>query len=339
MSTRDEDFVSNVFVANTHQPLLFFSTNGIVYKLKVFKLPQGTPQARGKAMINILPLDEGETITTVMPLPEDERAWEELFVVFASASGGVRRNRLSDFTNVMANGKIAMKLADGDHLVRVRVFGEDDDVFLATRLGKCIRFPVTDVRVFSGRTSTGVRGIRLVADDEVIAMSGLRHIRTEVSIRDEYLRSVNANRRLAGGDYTDRDEDRKKDEELAAKLSEENFVEMAKEEEFILTITADGMGKRTSAYDYRVSKRGGKGIDSIDLKRLDNNTTVISVIPVFQTGGQLIRLPVEGISFTGRTARGVTLFKVAEEERVVSVSRIREVVEGDIPSEENTEPS
>ena len=240
-----------------------------------------------------------------------------------------------------------MKLADGDHLVRVRVFGEDDDVFLATRLGKCIRFPVTDVRVFSGRTSTGVRGIRLVADDEVIAMSGLRHIRTEVSIRDEYLRSVNANRRLAGGDYTDRDEDRKKDEELAAKLSEENFVEMAKEEEFILTITADGMGKRTSAYDYRVSKRGGKGIDSIDLKRLDNNTTVISVIPVFQTdevvmvsdGGQLIRLPVEGISFTGRTARGVTLFKVAEEERVVSVSRIREVVEGDIPSEENTEPS
>ncbi len=347
MSTRDEDFVSNVFVANTHQPLLFFSTNGIVYKLKVFKLPQGTPQARGKAMINILPLDEGETITTVMPLPEDELAWEELFVVFATASGGIRRNRLSDFTNVMANGKIAMKLADGDHLVRVRVFGEDDDVFLATRLGKCIRFPVTDVRVFSGRTSTGVRGIRLVADDEVIAMSGLRHIRTEVSIRDEYLRSVNANRRLAGGDYTDRDEDRKKDEELAAKLSEENFVEMAKEEEFILTITADGMGKRTSAYDYRVSKRGGKGIDSIDLKRLDNNTTVISVIPVFQTdevvmvsdGGQLIRLPVEGISFTGRTARGVTLFKVAEEERVVSVSRIREVVEGDIPSEENTEPS
>ena len=298
-------------------------------------------------MINILPLDEGETITTVMPLPEDELAWEELFVVFATASGGIRRNRLSDFTNVMANGKIAMKLADGDHLVRVRVFGEDDDVFLATRLGKCIRFPVTDVRVFSGRTSTGVRGIRLVADDEVIAMSGLRHIRTEVSIRDEYLRSVNANRRLAGGDYTDRDEDRKKDEELAAKLSEENFVEMAKEEEFILTITADGMGKRTSAYDYRVSKRGGKGIDSIDLKRLDNNTTVISVIPVFQTdevvmvsdGGQLIRLPVEGISFTGRTARGVTLFKVAEEERVVSVSRIREVVEGDIPSEENTEPS
>ena len=347
MSTRDEDFVSNVFVANTHQPLLFFSTNGIVYKLKVFKLPQGTPQARGKAMINILPLDEGETITTVMPLPEDELAWKELFVVFATASGGIRRNRLSDFTNVMANGKIAMKLADGDHLVRVRVFGEDDDVFLATRLGKCIRFPVTDVRVFSGRTSTGVRGIRLVADDEVIAMSGLHHIRTEVSIRDEYLRSVNANRRLAGGDYTDRDEDKKKDEELAAKLSEENFVEMAKEEEFILTITADGMGKRTSAYDYRVSKRGGKGIDSIDLKRLDNNTTVISVIPVFQTdevvmvsdGGQLIRLPVEGISFTGRTARGVTLFKVAEEERVVSVSRIREVVEGDIPSEENTEPS
>ena len=338
MTTREEDFVSQVFVAHTHQPVLFFSTNGMVYKLKVYKLPQGTPQARGKAMVNVLPLDDGETITTIMPLPEDEESWESLFVMFATASGGIRRNRLSDFTNVMANGKIAMKLDDGDHLVRVRVFEDDNDVFLATRNGKCIRFPVTDVRVFSGRTSTGVRGIRLADGDDVIGMSGLTHIKTEVAVRDEYLRSVNARRRLAGGDYTDRDEDKARDEALTARMVEPEFAEMEVGEEFILTVTEDGFGKRTSAYDYRVSKRGGKGIDSIDLKRgKDDPTKVVSIIPVVDTdelvmvsdGGQLIRMPVSGISFTGRTARGVTLFRVADEERVVSVSRIRDVDGGD----------
>ena len=334
MSTRDEDFVSNVFVAHTHQPLLFFSTSGMVYKLKVYKLPQGTPQARGKAMVNVLPLDDGETITTVMALPEDEDSWASLFVMFATASGGVRRNRLSDFTNVMANGKIAMKLADGDHLVGARVFEEADNVFLATRQGKCVRFPVTDVRVFSGRTSQGVRGINLADGDEVIAMSGLKHVETEVSVRDEYLRAVNAGRRLAGGDYTDREDDKARDEELAGALEHPEFTEMALEEEFILTVTADGMGKRTSAYDYRISKRGGKGIDSIDLKRGEGTLTeVVATLPVLPTdelvmvsdGGQLIRLPIDGISFTGRTARGVTLFRVSGDEKVVSISRIRDV--------------
>ena len=334
MSTREEDFVSNVFVAHTHQPVLFFSSSGMVYKLKVYKLPSGTPQARGKAMVNILPLDEGETITTVMALPEDEDSWDNLFVMFATATGSVRRNRLSDFTNIMANGKIAMKLDERDHLVRVRVFEEEDNVFLATRNGKCIRFPVRDVRVFSGRTSTGVRGILLTKGDEVIAMSGLRNVRMEVTVRDDYLRSVNAGRRLAGGDYTDRDDEKSRDEELAARLHDSQFFEMANEEEFILTVTADGIGKRTSAYDYRISKRGGKGIDSIDLKRgKEDPTTVVAIIPVVQTdelvmvsdGGQLIRMPVEGISFTGRPARGVTLFRVSEGERVVSVSRIRDV--------------
>ena len=334
MSTRDEDFVSNVFVAHTHQPLLFFSTSGMVYKLKVYKLPQGTPQARGKAMVNVLPLDDGETITTVMALPEDEDSWASLFVMFATASGGVRRNRLSDFTNVMANGKIAMKLADGDHLVGARVFEEADNVFLATRQGKCVRFPVTDVRVFSGRTSQGVRGINLADGDEVIAMSGLKHVETEVSVRDEYLRAVNAGRRLAGGDYTDREDDKARDEELAGALVHPEFTEMALEEEFILTVTADGMGKRTSAYDYRISKRGGKGIDSIDLKRGEGTLTeVVATLPVLATdelvmvsdGGQLIRLPIDGISFTGRTARGVTLFRVSGDEKVVSISRIRDV--------------
>ena len=334
MSTRDEDFVSNVFVAHTHQPLLFFSTSGMVYKLKVYKLPQGTPQARGKAMVNVLPLDEGETISTVMALPEDEETWDDLFVMFATATGGVRRNRLSDFTNVMSNGKIAMKLAEGDHLVRVRVFEEEDNVFLATRKGKCVRFPVTDVRVFSGRTSKGVRGMNLADGDEVIAMAGLKHIKTEVAVRDEYLRAINAGRRLAGGDYTNRDEDKARDEELAAALDQPEFAEMGEEEEFILTVTADGMGKRTSAYDYRISKRGGKGIDSIDLKRgKDDPTTVVATLPVLPTdelvmvsdGGQLIRMPVDGISFTGRTARGVTLFRVNDDEKVVSISRIRDV--------------
>ena len=346
MSTRDEDFVNQVFVANTHQPVLFFSSSGMAYKLKVYKLPQGTPQARGKAMVNVLPLDEGETITTVMPLPEDEDSWENLFVMFATASGGVRRNRLSDFTNVMANGKIAMKLNEGDHLVRVRVFEEEDNVFLATRNGKCIRFPVSDARVFSSRNSTGVRGIRLADDDEVIAMSGLRHIKVLVDERDQYLRSVNASRRLVGGDYTDRDEDKARDEEAAIKLDQPVYAEMAAEEEFIVTITEDGFGKRSSAYDYRISKRGGKGIDSMDLKRGKEKTRVISVLPVIDTdqlvmvsdGGQLIRMPVDGISFTGRSARGVTLFRVSEDERVVSVSRIRDVEDnGDGEEDENPE--
>ncbi len=346
MSTRDEDFVNQVFVANTHQPVLFFSSSGMAYKLKVYKLPQGTPQARGKAMVNVLPLGEGETITTVMPLPEDEDSWENLFVMFATASGGVRRNRLSDFTNVMANGKIAMKLNEGDHLVRVRVFEEEDNVFLATRNGKCIRFPVSDARVFSSRNSTGVRGIRLADDDEVIAMSGLRHIKVLVDERDQYLRSVNASRRLVGGDYTDRDEDKARDEEAAIKLDQPVYAEMAAEEEFIVTITEDGFGKRSSAYDYRISKRGGKGIDSMDLKRGKEKTRVISVLPVIDTdqlvmvsdGGQLIRMPVDGISFTGRSARGVTLFRVSEDERVVSVSRIRDVEDnGDGEEDENPE--
>jgi DNA gyrase subunit A len=336
MATRDEDFVANVFVANTHQPLLFFSSTGIAYKLKAYRLPEGTPQARGKAMVNLLPLSEGETITTVLPLPENEDRWGDLFVIFATASGTVRRNRLSDFTDVRANGKIAMKFEGenaGDRLIRVRVFEEGDDVFLATRDGKCIRFPVSDVRVFSGRTSIGVRGIMLEDGDEVISMAGLKHVKAEIEDRDTYLSSVNASRRLLGGDYTDRAEDRAHDEAVAARLAEPKFQQMAAEEEFILTVAEDGFGKRTSAYDYRISNRGGKGVTSMDLKRGSSYTRVVSTIPVIDTdqlvmvsdGGQLIRLPVSGISFTGRTARGVTLFRVGESERVVSVTRFREV--------------
>ncbi len=341
MSTRDEDFVSQVFVVNTHTPVLFFSSNGIVYKLKVYKLPLGSPQARGKAMINLLPLDQGETITTLMPLPEDEDTWGDLFVMFATASGHVRRNRLSDFVNVWANGKIAMKLDSGDSLVRVRTCTQDEDVLLSTRGGKCIRFPVTDVRVFMGRTATGVRGVRLAKDDRVISMSALRHVKAEVAERDEYLQAVNARRRLAGSDYTDRPEDRERDEALAAKLETSAFIDMAADEQFILTVTEDGFGKRSSAYDYRIAGRGGKGLDNMDLRR-ENGTasTVVASFPVIDTdqmvmvsdGGKIIRIPVGGVRRAGRKTRGVTVFKTAATEHVVSVSRIREV-DDDMDSE------
>ena len=337
MSTRDEDFVSQVFVVNTHTPVLFFSSTGMVYKLKVFRLPEGSPQARGKAMINLLPLDMGETITTLMPLPEDEESWGDLFVMFATASGAVRRNRLSDFTNVMANGKIAMKLKENDRLVRVRTCALDDDVLLTTRKGKCVRFPLTDVRLFVGRASIGVRGIRLESGDEVIGMSALKHVDAEVAEREAYLQSVGARRRLAGSDYTGKAEDKARDERLAARLDEPALVGMTAEEEFILTVSEDGFGKRSSAYEYRVSKRGGKGIASMDLKRGDDATgTVVVSFPVIDTdqlvmisdSGQLIRMPVKDIGFKGRTTRGVTLFKVASGEHVVSVTRIRDVDDG-----------
>ena len=331
MSTREEDFVSQVFVVNTHTPVLFFSSTGIVYKLKVYKLPLGSPTALGKAMINLLPLDEGESITTLMPLPEDEDTWGDLSVMFATASGGARRNSLSDFANVKSNGKIAMKLGEGDQLISVQVCTESDDILLSSRDGKCIRFPVTDVRVFTSRSSTGVRGIRLDKDDRVISMSVLSHVMAEISDRDDYLQGVSASKRLAGGDYSERPDDKIEDDSRAARLEEPAFQEMAENEEYILTIAEDGMGKRSSAYEYRISKRGGKGIAAIDLKRpKGQSTSVVASFPVetedelvmVSDGGQLIRCPVAGISVVGRSSRGVTIFKVADEERVVSVSRL-----------------
>ena len=348
MSTRDEDFVSRVWVLNTHTPVLFFSSTGMVYKLKVFRLPEGTPQARGKAMVNLLPLDEGEVITTLLPLPEDEDAWDDLFVMFATQSGNVRRNRLSDFVNVMSNGKIAMKLDEGDKLVRVRTCTEDDDIILTTHMGRCIRFPVDDVRVFSGRTSTGVRGIALSDDDRVIGMSALRHNEVDVAVRDEYLHARNAARRLVGGDYTDRAEDLAHDQALAKRLEEPLFAEMLAAEEFILTVTTDGYGKRSSAYEFRISGRGGKGITAMDLRRPDGESFVVASFPVVDTdqtvmvsdGGQIIRCPVAGISVVGRSSRGVKVFNTAEDENVVSVTRLRdEDDEGDGDGEADLEPN
>ncbi len=337
MATRSEDFVTQVFVVNTHTPVLFFSSTGIVYKLKVYKLPLGSPTALGKAMINLLPLDEGEIITTMMPLPEDEDSWAELSVMFATASGSVRRNSLSDFCNVMANGKIAMKLDEGDQLIGVQTCSNDEDILLSTRDGKCIRFPVTAVRVFHSRSSTGVRGIRLENDNRVISMSVLSHVVAEVADRDDYLQARGAARRLTGSEYTDREEDRARDHELARRLDEDLFAKMAEDEEFILTISDDGFGKRTSAYEYRISNRGGKGITSIDLKRSGKTSSVVASFTVdagdqlviVSDGGQLIRCPVDQISTVGRSTRGVTIFKVAKDEHVVSVSRLQEDDDGE----------
>jgi DNA gyrase subunit A len=329
MSTKEEDFVSQLFVANTHTPVLFFSSRGMVYELKVYRLPLGTPQARGKALVNLLPLDEGETISTVMPQPDDEARASELSVMFATQSGTVRRNSLSDFSIIKANGKIAMKLDEGDRLIAVLpCSAEEHDVLLATRQGKSIRFPVSDVRLFQGRTSTGVRGIALGAGDGVISMSILRHVEATSEERENYLRWAGARRRGGEGEPATAEPG----------LPPERLTELESAEEFILSVADDGFGKRSSAYEYRITNRGGKGIDNLDLGRgngRDSQAEVVAAFPVqaqdqvmlVTNGGQLIRLPVADIRIAGRTTRGVTLFRVSEDERVVSVTRLAEVAE------------
>jgi DNA gyrase subunit A len=322
MSTREDDFVSEVFVASTHTPILFFSTTGMVYQMKVYRLPEGSPQARGKAMVNLLPLDEGETISTVMPLPEDEESWSDLNVMFSTSGGNVRRNLLSDFVNIKSNGKIAMKLDDTDRLVNVRTCAEDHDVLLSTRLGMCIRFPVTGVRVFSGRTSMGVRGVRLAKGDEVISMTILHHAEIDMEVRDDYLRAAAALRRSA--------EDEGESEPTPAELSPGEFAQLAEREEFILAVTENGFGKRSSAYEYRITGRGGKGIANIEMT--DRNGPVVAAFPVEPTdqimlvtdAGKLIRCPIDDVRIAGRKTQGVTLFRVDRDERVVSVARLSE---------------
>ncbi|GEO82666.1 DNA gyrase subunit A [Pararhodospirillum oryzae] len=330
MSTRDEDFVTSIFVASTHTPLLFFSSDGLVYRLKVYRLPLGTPQARGKAMVNLLPLSEDERITTVMPLPEDEDTWGDLDVMFATETGNVRRNRLSDFTNIMANGKIAMKLDEGDHLVGVATCTENHDVLLTTNQGKAIRFPVAEVRVFAGRTSTGVRGIRLADGDRVNGLSILTHVEASAEARAAYLKQASALRRASG----EGEDDSTLDAEPGT-LSPEEFERLAVVEEFILTVTARGYGKRTSAYEYRVVGRGGQGIANIEMS--ERNGEVVASFPIghddqvmmITDGGQLIRMPVNDVRIAGRKTQGVTLFRLSEGERVVSVAPLSDVSGGD----------
>ncbi len=295
-------------------------------------MPQGTPQARGKALVNLLPLDEGETITTLMPLPEDEESWNELDVMFATASGGIRRNRLSDFTNVMANGKIAMKLNEGDQLIGVQACNENQDVLLATAAGKCIRFPTTEVRVFAGRNSTGVRGIRLADGDSVISMSILRHVEFSVEERDAYLRRRRHERMDSeNGDANGNGSVENGESVEAVELDDDRYAQMSEVDEYILTLAANGYGKRSSAYEYAVRKRGGQGIANIDLGSGKENSVTAS-FPV-DTGdqlvlvtdhGQMIRTTVDDIRIAGRSTRGVIVFRVADDEKVVSVSRLSE---------------
>lgn len=339
MSTREEDFVSQLFVANTHTAVLFFSTNGKVYKLKVYRLPEGSPQSLGKAMINILPLEQGETITTVMQLPENEGECDKQYVMFATASGNVRRNRLSDFTDVKANGKIAMKLDEGDTLVGVSVCDESQDILLAAKNGKCVRFPVSDIRVFSGRTSTGVRGLRLSSGDEVISMSVLKHAKANIEIRDAYLKEALARRRAEGLMNPD---DNLETDSAFTPLSEEDFSKMQEDEEFILTVTDAGYGKRSSAYEYRITNRGGSGVTNIDLGK-KKGSKVVASFPVTNSAhilmvtdaGQIIRMPVKGVRIAGRNTMGVIMFRTAKDEKVVSAISVEDLAEDNEYDEQN----
>ncbi len=342
MATREEDFVSQVFVANTHAPVLFFTTRGLVFLLKCYKLPLGNPQSRGKPMVQLLPLAENEKIATVLALPTDATLWDKLHIVFATSAGGIRRNALSDFTNVMAKGKIAMKLEEaGERLVAVQPCQDNQDIVLATRAGKCIRFAVDDVRVFASRASTGVRGIRLAEGDEVISMALLRHMDLETTEREAFLR-MSRQRRGAADEGAEAPAEAAAEgetpEAAQATLTEERFAELAAAEEFLLAITTKGYGKRSSSYEYRLTGRGGSGIANIETT--EKNGQVVASFPVrdgdqlmiVSDAGTLIRTPVNDIRVARRQTQGVTVFRVGEGEKVASVARL-----GDLGSDGNGE--
>lgn len=331
MQTKEEDFLSTLFVADTHTPVLFFSNLGQVYKMKVWKLPLGTPQSKGKAVINMLPLKQGETIATILPLPEDEESWEDLHVMFATAKGNVRRNKLSDFSNVMANGKIAIRFADeDDKLIGVEVCTEDDDVLLAASGGRAIRFKATDVRLFVGRTSTGVRGMKFGDDEEVVSMCIINGTDASVDERNAYLRA--APWKSEPGEQT---------------LSDERMAELEATEQFVLTVAANGFGKRTSSHEYRLTNRGGQGIwnvpSSEDMRA--EIGAVVGAFPITEAEqlmmvtdqGKLIRTPVHDVRIASRNTKGVTLFKVADDETIVSVAKLQETEEEDVSDEADAE--
>ena len=340
MATKDADFVTRLFVASTHTPILFFSSRGIVYKEKVWRLPVGTPQSRGKFLRNMLPLRADERITTIMPLPEDEASWADLDVMFATTSGSVRRNKLSDFVQVNRNGKIAMKFEDGsgDGILGVATCSEDDDVLLTTAGGQCIRFPATDIRVFAGRSSTGVRGIALGDGDHVISMTILAHTEATPGERTAYLKRASAGRRadeVADDDLPAVMPDEEGNVEEA--LSDDRFDALASREQFVLTVSEFGFGKRASSYDFRVSGRGGKGIKATDTAKAGEIGDLVAAFPVdhgdqimlVSDAGQVIRVPVDGIRFAGRATKGVTIFSTRQGEKVVSVERIQDADNGE----------
>jgi DNA gyrase subunit A len=333
MQVREEDFVSRLFVASTHAPVLFFSSRGQVYKEKIWRLPLAAPQAKGKALINILPLDAGETITSIMPLPEDEKSWGQLDVMFATTKGTVRRNKLSDFVEVRRSGIIAMKIAPGEAIVDVAICTEKDDVLLTTAGGQCIRFPVPEVRVFSGRTSMGVRGINLAEDDKVISLSILRHIDVTSEERIAYLKRASAVRRGLGDEEPVAAEPEENGDNGAAggiELGEQRYVELSAAEQFVLTIAERGFGKRSSSFEYRTTGRGGKGIVAMNVTAKTGR--LVGSFPVEEADqvmlvtdqGKLIRTTVSGIRIAGRATQGVIVLDTAEDERVVSVERLSE---------------
>ncbi len=327
---RDEDATTEVFVANTHTPVLFFSSTGQVYKLKVYRLPLSTPQARGKALVNIFPLKAGETIETFMPLPENEADWDKLNIFFATAQGNVRRNDLSDFKSVQSNGKIAIRLDEGDKLVGVKTCSEEDHVLLASFEGKAMRFPVEAVRVFKSRTSDGVRGMKLADKDKVVSISILHGIRATAEEREAYGKYASAKRRASGEEEADGAPEKDSGEAVAeVTLTPERIAELEKAEEFILTITEKGYGKRTSAFEYRVTNRGGSGVTGIGISKKNGN--VVASFPVeaddqimlMTNKGTLIRTQVADIRICGRTSQGVITFRTAEGEQVISAVRIK----------------
>jgi DNA gyrase subunit A len=343
MATKEEDAVTNLFVTSTHNPVLFFSNLGRVYRMKVWRLPEGGPNTKGRPMVNLLPLAEGETISTVLPLPEDEAEWGGLHIMFATANGTVRRNSMAAFTNIPTAGKIAMRFGFAenddseeqgdptDRLIGVSLLTEGDDVLLATRNGKAIRFMASDVREFQSRTSTGVRGVRLIGNDQVISMSILHRVGTTQEEREAYLRCPPWRER----------------EDVECALPPERYAELQENEQFILTITENGYGKRSSAYEYRRTNRGGQGITNIDTS--ERNGCVVGSFPAHQgealmlvtDQGKMIRTTVGDIRVMGRNTQGVTIFRIADGEHVVSVAKIDESDEEEIEVEggEEIEPT
>ena len=339
MATKDEDAVTRVFSANTHTPMLFFSSGGKAYQLKVWRLPVGTPTSRGKAFVNLLPIEPGETITSILPLPEDEATWDQYDVMFSTRSGGVRRNKLSDFIGIKRNGKIAMKLDDGDSIVGVGVCNaQQNDILLTTALGRCIRFAVEEVRVFAGRDSTGVRGIRLAEGDSVISMAILRSVAATPDERTAYVKHANAMRRALGEgddveDVAAPDDDEAEASDGQASLTPERIAELGAAEEVILTVSTEGYGKRTSAYEFRRTGRGGQGLLAQDLTKrggklaasfpVDDGDQILLVTDQ----GQLIRTPVTQVRMVGRNTSGVIIFRTSADEHVVSVERLADTGE------------
>ncbi len=330
MSTRDEDFVTQIFITSTHTPVLFFSSRGMCYRMKVWRLPAATPQSLGKALINLLPLQQDEAITSILPLPEDPASWAELQLMFATRAGNVRRNSLADFENINRNGKIAMKLGEGDRIVRVAICRPTDDVLLTTAQGQAIRFPVDEVRVFKGRDSDGVRGIRLANNDHVISLAILLHVEATPAERAAYLKQALAVRRSQDADEVEIAEPDADAEPIEgpAELSSERYAELSAKEQFVLTVSERGFGKRSSSFEYRISGRGGKGIGAMVVN--DRNGELVASFPIeghdqvvlVTNAGQLIRCPVDDVRIAGRNTQGVRIFKTDDPEKVVSVERI-----------------